>query len=214
MTIGPPNLIRKLHTVEEFLERYASDEYFVLDIGSGAATYMERSIRMDIQQKSGVQVCADAENLPFQNGTFDIVVLSAVLQYCHHPHKVVAEAHRVLRVDGYVYVDVPFIQPYCFDTPDLYRFTRDGLIALFREKFSIVRCNVSIPAGSALAFYCQSLFGNFQNKYVRFAFKMLVSIIVWPLLAFNYNRSSEIAGAFFLIGQNRHSDSASGEKVS
>jgi SAM-dependent methyltransferase len=52
-----------------------------------------------------------------------------MLQYCHSPHVVASEIHRVLRPGGLLYLDAPFVQPYCdhHGIDDLWRFTRTKL---------------------------------------------------------------------------------------
>lgn len=45
-------------------------------------------------------VCANAEHLPFADGTFDRVVTSGTLEHCADAAVVAAEGHRVLRSDG------------------------------------------------------------------------------------------------------------------
>ena len=50
----------------------------------------------------------DAENLQFKDDTFDIVVNTALLQYFNNPKKIIDEMHRVLKVNGYALVEVPY----------------------------------------------------------------------------------------------------------
>lgn len=42
-------------------------------------------------------VTADAENLPFEDESFDLVVISAALHHCASPHRALLEAYRVAR---------------------------------------------------------------------------------------------------------------------
>jgi ubiquinone/menaquinone biosynthesis C-methylase UbiE len=43
---------------------------------------------------------ADAEALPYSDGTFDKVVSVCALEHFHHPERAIAEAHRVLKPGG------------------------------------------------------------------------------------------------------------------
>jgi ubiquinone/menaquinone biosynthesis C-methylase UbiE len=43
---------------------------------------------------------ADAEDLPFETGSFDAVVCSLGILHLPHPERAIAEAHRVLRRGG------------------------------------------------------------------------------------------------------------------
>ncbi|MFX0197031.1 MAG: methyltransferase domain-containing protein [Candidatus Hodarchaeota archaeon] len=196
----PINLVKRSYTVNQFLERYASEDTRILNIGSSSTRFLNYSVNLDIQKKPDVDIIGDAHTLPFKSSVFNIVILSAVLQYCKNPYKVASEAYRVLSPKGHVYLDAPFVQPYCYDTPDLFRFTKDGLILIF-ENFSILECDVSIPGGSALAFFIQSLVGNSKNRYLNFALKTVFSLLALPIALINYNKKSNVAGAFYLIGK-------------
>jgi SAM-dependent methyltransferase len=201
MNVQLPDVIRKLHSTEQFMDSYGKQSALVLNIGSAGTRPARHCINLDIQPKAGIDIVADAHELPFQAPTFDVIILSAVLQYCRDPYRVASEAYRVLKPNGYIYVDAPFVQPYCPDTPDLFRFSREGLEVVFGTKFAIVETGASIPGGSALAFYCQCLVGNSQNRYINFLVKMFVSLLLLPLSALKYNVSTNVAGAIYLIGK-------------
>ena len=46
---------------------------------------------------------ADSMNLPFQDGSFDIVVCTHVYEHVPDPHKLISEIYRVLKNDGICY---------------------------------------------------------------------------------------------------------------
>jgi ubiquinone/menaquinone biosynthesis C-methylase UbiE len=50
---------------------------------------------------------ADAGSLPFPSNTFDLVLISDVIEHVGNPDKVVQEALRVAKKNGRVYVTVP-----------------------------------------------------------------------------------------------------------
>lgn len=52
---------------------------------------------------------ADAENLPFEDDTFDIIVCNASFHHYIHPNTVLSEMHRVLKDDGRVLIGEPYI---------------------------------------------------------------------------------------------------------
>lgn len=51
--------------------------------------------------------CADAFELPFESGTFDIVFHQGLLEHFRNPDDLVAENARVLKRGGYLLIDVP-----------------------------------------------------------------------------------------------------------
>lgn len=194
------NVINKIHSTERFIGDYYRDGMKILNIGSSITRYGNDCVNIDIQKKINVDIISDAHELPFQDNSFDIVILTAVLQLCENPYRVADEIRRVLKCNGHIYIDAPFVQPYCRDMPDLFRFTRDGLMLVFK-KFSVIECNVSIPGGSSLAFYCQNLVDVFENKYVNYICRTVISIIVLPFSLINFNKHNEVAGAFYLIAK-------------
>jgi len=194
------NVIKKMHSTSMFLYEYGFEGMKILNAGSSNTDY--GGINIDIQNKAGIHFVSDVHDLPFSDSSFDIVVLTAVLQYCLSPHRVSFEIHRVLKPGGYVYVDAPFVQPYCIDTPDLFRFTKDGLISVFNKEFTVLECNASIPTGSALAYYLQSLCGNLNNRYISYALNIILSIIVLPLTLIK-SCNTNVAGALYLIGKKK-----------
>ena len=204
MRITRINVIRKRYTTNDFLTRHTVPTAKILNVGSGfdRLEFTKRDVvNVDIERSKDVDVVCDAHNLAIATGSFQVCVLSAVLQYCRNPRLVVDEVDRVLATGGIVFVDAPFVQPYCSDTPDLFRFTKDGLCALFDERFTIVECEVSIPSGSALAFYVQRLVGRIRNRYLHAALSTVISLLLLPVARFTLLDSSDTAGAFYLIAR-------------
>jgi SAM-dependent methyltransferase len=199
------NVIRKIHSTDFFLRTHASENARILNAGSSSTVFGHDCISVDIQNKPAIDCRCDVHELPFKNSTFDMVVITAVLQYCLDPPRVVSEMSRVLKSGGLVYTDVPFLQPYCPDTPDLFRFTKYGLMELFKKNFIVEECDTSIPGGSALAFYIQAIASHTSlgNRYLNYALTFLVSLLVLPLSVMNFGKKHQVAGAFYLIGKNR-----------
>lgn len=52
---------------------------------------------------------ADAENLPFDSATFDIIVCNASFHHYVHPNAVLKEMHRVLKDGGRVLIGDPYM---------------------------------------------------------------------------------------------------------
>jgi SAM-dependent methyltransferase len=56
----------------------------------------------DIYPAQGIAVICDGHSLPFQDNSFDGVLIQAVLEHVLDPQRVVGEIERVLRPDGVV----------------------------------------------------------------------------------------------------------------
>jgi SAM-dependent methyltransferase len=82
-------------------------------IGSGAdELYNDRSIELvgtDVYASPHTALVADAHKLPFEDGVFDGVWVQAVLEHVLEPATAVAEIYRVLRREGLVYAETPFM---------------------------------------------------------------------------------------------------------
>jgi SAM-dependent methyltransferase len=107
-------------------------------------------LETDVYFAGTVAVIADGHDLPFADGSFDAVVLQAVLEHVADPVRCVAEAHRVLRDSGLVYAESPFMYPVRLGAYDFQRFSVMGHRRLFRQ-FREIRVGVIAGAGTALA---------------------------------------------------------------
>src|SRR5947209_19023075 len=101
--LGPPLLLRKRQTVLGALDALGIPLGRVLNVGSKSVRYehptLTACVNVDLVPGPGVHVVADAHELTrhVAPGTFDTAVLAAMLQYCHTPARVIAEAVRALR---------------------------------------------------------------------------------------------------------------------
>jgi ubiquinone/menaquinone biosynthesis C-methylase UbiE len=138
--------------------------YRVLDVGSGSG-WVARQLRggnrmvvsVDLSQKNLTKVrselgqggadfvLADAYQLPFRNGSFDLVVISEVLEHLNSPAAGLQEFERILSPKGKVVASTPYkekIQYYlCIHcnkkTPanaHLHSFDEHSLASLFRSQ--------------------------------------------------------------------------------
>jgi SAM-dependent methyltransferase len=104
---------------------------------------------IDVQAGPGVDVVADAQNMPeIPSGSADCVLLVSVLQHLPSPQKAVDEAFRVLRPGGIIYVNVPFIFVYHRDPEDFSRLSVPGLEILCSRFERIGSGSVRGPAST------------------------------------------------------------------
>jgi SAM-dependent methyltransferase len=93
----------------------------------GAGRVVESYINLDLYALPGVDVAANAEQLPFPAGVFTRVECDAVLEHVRDPVKVIDEIYRVLAPGGYVHIVTPFCHPFHEYPKDYRRFTLDGI---------------------------------------------------------------------------------------
>jgi SAM-dependent methyltransferase len=179
-------------------------------IGAGAdELYNDDGIELvgtDAYASPHTVLVADAHSLPFDDGVFDGVWVQAVLEHVLEPAIVVAELHRVLRPDGLVYAETPFMQQVHEQAYDFSRFTQSGHRWLFR-RFSEVSAGPVAGAGVALAWsirYFSRALGA-GNKLSR----LIVLPFFWIRFLDVFGRgraAADAAGGFFFLG--RRSDEA------
>jgi SAM-dependent methyltransferase len=123
------------------------------EVGSGASLlYSEPSIHLvgtDVYASPYTLMVADGHHLPFCDNSFDGVWIQAVLEHVLDPNIVVSEIHRVLKFNGVVYADTPFMQQVHEGALDFTRFTLSGHRWLFR-KFHHESSGAVSGAGTAL----------------------------------------------------------------
>ena len=130
-------------------------------------------IESDVSFGPRTQIIFDAHNIPFPDDFFDCVILQAVLEHVVDPFRCVQEVHRVLKNDGLVYAETPFMQQVHMGRYDFHRFTHLGHRRLFRNFTEIESGAVNGP-GMALAWaYSHFIFSFFKSKTIR---KILIPI--------------------------------------
>ena len=93
----------------------------------GAGNVVEGCVNLDLFAVPGVDVAADAHQLPFPDALFTRVECDAVLEHVRDPRRVMQEIRRVLMPGGYAHLVTPFCHPFHEYPKDYRRFTLDGL---------------------------------------------------------------------------------------
>lgn len=97
-----------------------------------------RVVTIDLVAGPGVEIVADAHDLSvLPASSADCVLIVSVLEYCHTPSQVIAEAHRILKPGGILYIGAAFLLKLSPDPIDYYRFSVHALRHLCRD-FEII----------------------------------------------------------------------------
>ena len=135
--------------------------------GTETHTFLTRPwlepIESDVSLGPRTALICDAHDIPFEDSSLDAVVAQAVLEHVVDPQRCVEEIHRVLRPDGLVYAETPFMQQVHGGRYDFNRFTHLGHRRLFRGFEEIASGAVSGP-GTALAWSYQYLLLSFGRR--------------------------------------------------
>ncbi len=128
-------------------------------------------------------VC-DAHSLPFEDNSFDGVIVQAVLEHVVDPWRCVEEIHRVLKEDSLVYAETPFMVQVHGGRYDFTRFTHLGHRRLFR-KFEEIESGAVCGPGMALAWsYRYFLLSFTTSKLLRSligVFVRLTNVLLFDL---------------------------------
>ena len=159
-----------------------------------------RLIETDVDFGPRTALICDAHNIPFENDSFDGVIVQAVLEHVADPYKCVEEIYRVLKTDGFVYSEIPFMQQVHAGPHDFTRFTHLGHRRLFR-KFEEIESGAQGGPGMALAWaYKYFLLSFAKSRGFRHLIRAFAHLTSFYLKYFDY----------YLIGKPGTFDAASG----
>ena len=156
-------------------------------------------VAFDIYASQNTHFIADAHAIPLMDGSCDAVVVQAVLEHVLSPSQVVAEIGRVLKPDGIVYAETPFLQHVHEGPYDFTRFTHSGHRWLFRD-FSEIAAGPTKGVGTQLLwsidYFARGVFrSKLAGKLIRLPFFWLRFFDDWVPEAFNIDGAS---GSYFL----------------
>jgi SAM-dependent methyltransferase len=118
----------------------------------GAGRTVPGYVNLDLFPMPGVDVAADAHDLPFAAARFQRIECDAVLEHVRDPARVAGELTRVLAPGGYLHLVTPFCHPFHEYPKDFRRFTLDGLKLLAPELEVVAEGWRTGPAATMLVF--------------------------------------------------------------
>jgi SAM-dependent methyltransferase len=178
----------------------------ILVIGAGERTVAGDAIYTDVAFGKHVSCIADAHDLPFEASSFDACVACAVLEHVLDPYRCVEEIRRVLKPDGYVYAETPFMQPVHMGAYDFTRFTHLGHRRLFRH-FAELRSGTTAGTGTSAGQILRYALAALSDRpRTRRWLKLAGLLGTWPLRWLDYplhaRRSNyDAASGFYFFGR-------------
>jgi SAM-dependent methyltransferase len=147
----------------------------VLDLGCGQKPYKsffvhpQLYIGVDLRSKSA-DVIARAENLPFRNSCFDVVLCTQVLEHVEEPKKVLEEIKQVLRIKGLLILSTHGFWMEAHEPTDYWRWTLQGLEKLMKSAgFNIIKTSSMEPTSSTFQFLLLWIPTSLFSALVNFA---------------------------------------------
>ncbi len=156
-------------TIMHFMSKYTEADMFegkeVLDMGCGAAGKSLYYVKCGAKFVTGVDivehyekeaytlaeklgyadrfkfVCASAYELPFDDNSFDTIIMNDFMEHVDNPEKALLEALRLIRKNGRIYINFPpYYHPFGFHMSDAINmpwahafFSDKALIAAYKE---------------------------------------------------------------------------------
>lgn len=160
--------------VINFLDTLSNDSKKVLVIGgatkgSGTDKLWENNqikiTSLDLVGTENVDYIVDAHYLPFKDETFDGVWIQAVLEHVLSPDIVVKEIFRVLKNNGLIYSEIPFMQQIHMGKYDFTRYTASGHRFLFKN-FEKINMGVNGGPGVSLSWSLKYFIWSFTNEKI------------------------------------------------
>ena len=180
----------------------------VLVIGSGEPGFGTKSLwaengldvyGVDIYISDTVSTVCDAHNLPFKDEFFDGVWIQAVLEHVVDPQRVVMEIRRVLKPEGLVYSEIPFMQQVHEGAYDFTRFTLSGHRFLFKYFESIEMGVLGGPSAALSWSFRYWIWSITRSKNIARMANLIFSLLMKPFLYFESQQSKfdSYSGSFF-----------------
>jgi SAM-dependent methyltransferase len=130
----------------------------VLDVGCGVKPYYPffaaatSYVGVDVQENRNADVHGAVEELPLEDGAFDVVLCTQVLEHVDDPARAVRELLRVTAPGGRVLASTHGVMLYHPNPQDLWRWTHTGLERLFRaQEWADVRVTPGAGSTACLA---------------------------------------------------------------
>lgn len=163
----------------------------------------------DVSHGELTSIICDAHDIPFEDNTFDCVIIQAVLEHVVDPVRCAWECHRVLKMGGIIYAETPFMQQVHMKQFDFTRFTHLGHRRLFRGFEEISSGSAGGP-GMALAwsyiYFLRSFTVNANTRRIVIFFAHMTSFFwkYFDYLLVKKPGAYDASSGYFFIGKKSH----------
>ena len=186
------------------------DDHRALNIGSGESDLHSGVTNLDVDPSEHTDSLGDALSLPFVDSTFHLVLSQETMEHVSDPFRAVREMGRVLKKDGVLYLQVPFVLGYHPDPEDYWRFTHSGVRRLIEQAgLRCERVEPSLAAGTGthriLVEFLAGVAARLAPQTYR-SVKGIAAILFYPLKWLDGwlrvgSERDRIAGGYFGIGR-------------
>lgn len=122
----------------------------------------------------------DGKEMPLETDTFDVALVTEVLEHCFEPEYVLRETFRVLKPGGVILITVPFIWNLHEVPNDYFRYTPFALKKLLKNsKFNEIKIE---PLGGWHASLAQMLGLWVKHAPLNKGFRFICKRFFWPIV--------------------------------
>lgn len=172
--------------IQDIVNRFGPEQ-LVVDIGAGGRRLANHVVTVDFLLLPQTDIVADICRLPLADETVDLVVATGVLEHVTDPGALLLEIRRVLRSNGRLHIEVPFLQQYHEDPIDNLRWTLPGLQRVLRQHGFVPiesGCHIgpTVTLITLVAHYWQIVFEGptLLNKILANGIFWLLSLTLYP----------------------------------
>ncbi len=129
--------------------------YRVLDVGCGQkpyrplfAPYISSYVGVDPVDNPQAELRGSVEELPVEDGAFEVVLCNQVLEHCDDPPQAITELHRVTAPGGRLLLSTHGVQVYHPSPVDYWRWTHAGLDKVVRANGDWASVSLSPSSGT------------------------------------------------------------------
>lgn len=179
----------------ELSKKNCSNKKLILVVGCGnQGPQLERYFKLcdtafvfcDVDKNADADIFCDSHELPIKSNSFNGVITTAVLEHVLYPDKVVSEIYRVLKDDGFIYTEIPFLQSVHEGAYDFTRFTMSGHRRLL-EYFKEIESGMVAGPGTALVWSIDDFMKSLTaNRAMSKMFSVLSRVMFFWIKYFDY----------------------------
>lgn len=186
------------------------DDERALNVGAGESDLHSGLINIDVDRSEQTDCLGDALELPFGNGSFQLVLSQEAIEHVADPFQAVREMGRVLKADGVLYLQVPFVLGYHPDPEDYWRFTHSGVRRLIEQAgLRCERVELSLASGTGVHRILVEFLAGVAARLVPRTYlpvKGVMAILFFPVKWMDNwlrdgSQRDRIAGGYFGIGR-------------
>lgn len=162
----------------------------VLDIGAGSSPYrylldatrttykgIDVAEASDFDYKNPDITFFDGRDIPFEDGSFDAVICTEVLEHVENYQELIDEMRRVMRPGAIGFITIPWSARFHYIPHDYFRYTPSSLKKMF-SSFSQVEIK---PRGSDVAVIANKLIVLWFRNLTSLSFPQILFWPVWLL---------------------------------